>query len=206
MDDDKKAAASQRMKDRWAEKRAAKALKEQARTAAAVGIAPIPTDEPSEREKFLLAQIEQYKGELGIAKEKLTASQEAAFNAANVQGGDVEEIPTGKTKTVIKCVGYKRTGFENGRVTREPVFEEVEVPTYYYRIDMAPCGGMDLKINDVAYYHGQTVEVDIDTLRTIKDTVYKTWAHDAAVHGNKDENAYRPQTLKKISARGFANG
>jgi len=204
MDDDKKAAASQRMKDRWAEKRAAKAAKEQAKAAAAVGIDPLPTDEPTEREKFLLEQIEQHKKELGIVQAKLTASEQAIINASDAQWGtNIEEIPTGKTKMIIKCVGYKRTGFENGRVTREPIFEEVEVPTYRYKIDMAPCGGIDLKINDVAYYHGQTIEVDIDTLRTIKDTVYKTWAHDASVHGNKDENAYRPKTHEKISARGF---
>src|SRR6202790_3098464 len=42
---------------------------------------------------------------------------------------------------------------------------------YWYRIDLAPCGGTEIKINGTPYYHGSTYEFRTDMLRTVKEIV-----------------------------------
>jgi hypothetical protein len=161
-------------------------------------------DVPNEREKFLLDQIAEYKRKLGIAEDKLTAAEEAQLAAASSQGfGEIEEIPTGKTVTVKRVKEYKVVGHkDDGREIFKPVFKDVELPTFRYQIHMPPCGGTDLKINEVPFYHGAVYTVDIDTLRTIKEMVYRLWDHDRNIHGT-DENAYRKKAQPRVSARGY---
>ena len=66
---------------------------------------------------------------------------------------------------------------------------------------LPPVGGVDLKINDVSFYHGVVYELDIDTLRSVKEMVYRLWDHDRSIHGS-DENFYRkPQETTLTGAR-----
>ena len=157
--------------------------------------------------KRLLAEMADLKAQLAHEKSERTREQQDALELAQSQGvlmqTGIEEIPTGRKVSIEKCVRYKRVGFEKGRPVHEPVFEEVEVPTYYYKIDMPPCGGWDLKTNGMPIYQGSTVEVDVDTLRDLKDRIYRLWAHDASLHGN-DENAYRHKKNPSFSMRGRA--
>jgi carboxylesterase type B len=61
---------------------------------------------------------------------------------------------------------------------------------YWYRIDLAPCGGTEVKINGVPYYHGSTYEFETDLLRSIKEIVARTWDHENNIMG-ANENAYK---------------
>ena len=61
---------------------------------------------------------------------------------------------------------------------------------WWYRVDLAPCGGIDIRINGMQYVHGETYEFDTDTLRSIKEIVSRTWGHEANIHG-ENENAYK---------------
>jgi carboxylesterase type B len=61
---------------------------------------------------------------------------------------------------------------------------------WYYRIDMAPCGGTELRINGRPYLHGETYKFDTDTLRTVKEMVARTWVHENDINGHAF-NPYR---------------
>jgi len=61
---------------------------------------------------------------------------------------------------------------------------------YWYRIDLAPCGGTEVKINGTPYYHGSTYEFRTDLLRTVKEIVARTWDHENNIMGS-NENAYK---------------
>jgi carboxylesterase type B len=61
---------------------------------------------------------------------------------------------------------------------------------YWYRIDLAPCGGTEIKINGVPYYHGSTYEFETDLLRSIKEIVARTWDHENNIMG-ANENVYK---------------
>ena len=62
--------------------------------------------------------------------------------------------------------------------------------TWWYRIDLAPCGGTELKINGVPYYHGSTYKFTTDLLRSVKEIVARTWSHENAING-ANENPYK---------------
>src|ERR1700693_4859903 len=61
---------------------------------------------------------------------------------------------------------------------------------YWYRIDLAPCGGTEIKINGTPYYHGSTYEFRTDILRLVKENVARTWDHEKHIMGS-NENAYK---------------
>lgn len=61
---------------------------------------------------------------------------------------------------------------------------------WWYRIDLAPCGGTEIKINGMPYYHGQTYKFGTDLLRSIKEIVSRTWEHEASVNG-ANENVFK---------------
>jgi hypothetical protein len=167
-------------------------------------IEPVDASSSSAADK---ARIRDLEARLAASEAARTAEQQSALDIVKAQGlgmtAPTDERPTGRTVGIIKCVGYKRTGFEHGRVQREPVFEEVQVPTFYYKVIMAACGGLDLKLNGQPFCHGMTYEVDLDTLRTMKDIVWRTWTHDQSVHGDSAENAYRKQNNPVLNARAY---
>jgi hypothetical protein len=152
-------------------------------------------------------QIADLQKQLDSERTKRSEAESKALAQAEAQGSllqsGIQEVPTGKTKKVQRLVEYKNVGYkDDGREILKPVFELVEVPTFFYKIDMPPCGGTDLKINGVPYYHGATYEVTLDELQSIKDIVAKCWKHDADIHGT-DENFYRKPTQNRVSARGM---
>lgn len=86
----------------------------------------------------------------------------------------------------------------------QPVMEAPlhrEDGTYDYRIDLPPSGGMDLKINGVQYFHGQTYRFDVDLLRTVQEMIHRSWTHEETIHGS-NENSYRPHLNTTLTMRG----
>jgi hypothetical protein len=160
--------------------------------------------DPDNREA-LLKQIEELQAQLADQTEKLTEAQKAALAVAETQGAlfhnVIEEVPTGRTRTVQKLEKYKRVGFENGRPVLEPVFMEQEVPTWFYKIDLPPSGGEHIRINGAEFYHGSVGEFDMDTLRTVKDLVFRNWRHEESIMGS-NENAYRKPLRPVLSGGG----
>lgn len=63
-------------------------------------------------------------------------------------------------------------------------------PLYAYRVDLPASGGEFIRINGQALYHGSTYTFDTDMLRTIKEIVSRSWAHEKTIQGD-NENAYR---------------
>lgn len=165
-------------------------------------------DVPAENQAALLAQIADLREQLKAAKASRSESDASALATAQAQGmlmqRQIEEVPTGRTVRVPRLKEYKVVGHkDDGRDILKPVFHQVDIPTYFYKIDMPGCGGVDMKINGESYYHGAVYELDIDTLRTVKDAVFRLWKHDAEIHGS-DENFYRKPERRQISARGMA--
>jgi hypothetical protein len=160
----------------------------------------------------LKAKVRDLEAKLSAANESRSEAEKSALLAAESQGfvpnSGAEEVPTGRTVKVKKFQEWKSHGYkDNGDEIVTPVFKQVAEPTYFYRINMAPCGGSKLVINGTDYFHGATYEFDIDTLRAVKDIVFRTWSHDRDIHGS-DENFYRAKNkdinpLNRLSARGM---
>jgi hypothetical protein len=134
----------------------------------------------------LTKKLEEQGGELAVAKD-------AARAAADAQGGlpymqaTVEEQATGRSITV------KRAKNPWVKDAAKLEFETVEMPTYYYKIELPPSGGTDLKINGSAFYHGQVYEFSVDDLRMMKDMVARSWGHEANIKGSNENIFRRPQ-------------
>jgi len=72
---------------------------------------------------------------------------------------------------------------------------------WFYKIDLPPSGGSDIRFNGVPYYHGEQYKVDTDTLRSLKDVVARCWKHNDDINGN-NEDFYRKQTNKTLRGNG----
>lgn len=75
------------------------------------------------------------------------------------------------------------------------------VDMYKFKIDLAPSGGTDIKLNGIPYYHGEVYTFDTNTLRTVKEIVQRTWDHERSING-KNENVYRREMNTTLSGRG----
>lgn len=128
-----------------------------------------PEVEKQSTQDALLERIKQLEAELATEKAaKEIAEEESARVMAQAQvailTSGVVERPAGKT--------------EDGK------------DLWWYRIDLAPSGGTEIKINGFPYYHGQTYKFDTDMLRSIKEIVHRTWDHENNIMG-ANENMYR---------------
>lgn len=157
--------------------------------------------------KKLLAEIAGLKEKLAVSEQTRGESEKAALAAAEAQGANlmmqsnIMEVPTGKKIKVQKLDHYETVSYkDDGRPILKPKFKTVEVDTYFYKIDLPPVGGVGLTINGMPLYHGTVYEFDIDSLRTVKDLVFKVWKHEADIHGS-DENLYRKPEPKQISMK-----
>lgn len=190
----------EKAKERAAKARAAKAAKTS--HAEVVDISDVT---PSDTSK-LLAEIAGLREKLAASESGRSADQQAALELAKAQGsfiGQHDEVPSGRQVEIDVLDKYKVVDHHNdGRPILEAVFKKAMIDTYFYKIDMPPCGGLDLKINGVPYYHGSTVEVDLNVLRSMKEIVARCWLHDQSIHGS-DENFYRAPKKNTISARGM---
>lgn len=137
-------------------------------------------------EAELLAEIQSLREKLDHAVLEKTAAQEMATSIAEASafGGNGSEQPTGKTITIEVCINPAE------RDEKKLKFKPIEYPTFYYTIDLPVGAGNNLMTNGMAYYHGQTYEVDQMTLADLKSRVARTWDHEKSIHG-ENENAYR---------------
>jgi len=135
------------------------------------------------------------------------AADEANKRAADAQSfmvlqREITEIPTGKKVTVKRCKTYEVASYrDDGRPVHKPIFVDVELPTYQYRIDLPASGGQGVRLGEKWFYQDQTYEVDVDTLRTLKDIVHRAWWHEGTIKGN-NENVFRKPTHRVLSGRG----
>ena len=140
----------------------------------------------------LQEQVRALTAKIAEQAEALSAAESAARFSAESQGvpfmqNAMEEIPTGRK------VKIQRARNPWVRELSKLEFDEVEVPTYYYKIDLPASGGVDIKINGESKYHGQTYEFTLDELRTIKDIVARSWGHEATIRGSNENVFRRPQ-------------
>ena len=153
----------------------------------------------AQSEKELLAEIAALREKLGQRDKELTEAQALAQSMAEASvfmGGTSEEQATGRTVKMSVCVNPAE------RDERKLKYKEVQVPTYFYTIDLPAGAGVSLITNGTAYYHGQTYEVDHATLVDLKSRVARTWDHERAIH-SENANAYRKPTnvhLKSAAA------
>jgi len=156
---------------------------------------------PPEEVGRLTAEIERLKKALAASQEKTTEAEKTAKEAVAAQGqmnlvmqSEIREVPTGKKVMVQRLKEYKVRGYtDDNRPIRQPVFHEVELPTYFYKIDLPASGGDGVNIGGEWYYQGQPYEVDIDLLRTLKDIVHRAWAHEGTIKGNNENIFRRPE-------------
>lgn len=143
---------------------------------------------PSEVEA-LKAEVLRLSGELAEAQ----SSNEEAIRRAMMFKQDNDEVPTGRSIKVLKHKNPRQRGEESDTL-------EVEVPTFYYMIDMPPVGGVAIKVNGEELFHGQTYELTMDQVRMVKEIVYRLRAHEASLQGN-NENTYRKPTHATFSGK-----
>ncbi len=164
---------------------------------------------PQEEVVRLQAEVEKLTKALSAEVDARGKAEDEARAAASAQGvafmqREIQEVPTGKKVTVQRCERYETKGYkDDGTPIQKPIFKDVELPTYFYKIDLPPSGGTAVKINGEGFYHGETYELDLDLLRTIKDIVHRSWAHEATIKGS-NENAYRRPQNRVLSGAGRA--
>ena len=156
--------------------------------------------------KKLLAEIADLKAKLAGEVTKRTKAEQDVLDAVEAQGSGalqpaVEERPTGKHIEIQVLDKYETVGYkDDGRPILRPVFKKEKVPTYFYKIDIPPVGGLGLIINGVHMYHGTVYELDIHSLRSVKDMVGKIWKHERDIHGH-DENEYGRAQVRNTAKR-----
>lgn len=156
----------------------------------------------------LLAEIADLKGKLAGETAARTKAEQTAIEAAEAQIGlpNVEEMPTGRMVKVQRCKEYETVGYkDDGRPILKPVFATVELPEYAYKIDLPPVGGEGLKVNGISLVHGGVYKLDIDSLRSVKEMVYRCWDHDRNIHGQQENDFGRRQVQQKASRLGFGS-
>lgn len=171
---------------------------------ALAAVASIEQTSSSDVQK-LLDEIAGLKEKLAVSETARGAAETSALEQAQAQGvmmqSGIVEVPTGKKIKVARLDRYETVSYkDDGRPILKPKFRQEEVPTFFYKIDLPPVGGLGLTINGMPLYHNTVYEFDLDTLRTVKDMVYKCWKHDSDIHGS-DENQYRKPTNTTLSMR-----
>ena len=144
--------------------------------------------------KDLQDKIRLLEGELKASEEKRITSEEIQkefAQAAQFSSGGIDERPTGKTRTIKRCINPWE------RDKDELEWETFIVPTYFYTVKLPVGAGLDITVNGIKYYHGETYTFDLYELRDIKSMVARTWDHEKSIHGD-NENAYRRPTEKFV--------
>ena len=145
--------------------------------------------------KALQDQIESLQAQLGVEKQARTAAEEMAHATAQASSFTMtaaEEQPTGKTISINMCANPWE------RDVKKQIFKDVDIPTFYYNIQLPSGAGWALTTNGIDFYHGETYEVDYHTLVDLKSRVARTWEHEKNIHG-ENENAYRKPTHLRVA-------
>lgn len=165
-------------------------------------------DAPVDDVEVLRARVAELTAALDAQRSDAEKNARSAAEAESFMQRERAEVPSGTFRTVERCARdpkgrlmYKHVGYSEGRSVREPVMEEVEVPEYWYKIDMPPVGGTDLKINGVPMEQGALVKLTLDELSSVKEMIYRLWQHEHNISGS-NENFYRKPVQRQLSARG----
>lgn len=153
----------------------------------------------------LKKQVAELQVSLAAEKEARTQAElvmmemaEASSASSGIVQVASDEIPTGKTIKMSICSNpYERD-------ERKQKFKQVDVPTFFYNIQLPTGAGTHLMTNGEQFFHGETYEFDEFTLREIKSRVARCWDHEKSIHGN-NENAYRKPTNVLFQAKRSAN-
>jgi hypothetical protein len=86
--------------------------------------------------------------------------------------------------------GFVQIGDPNENYAGEMEIDGEMTPMYFYRIDLAPCGGTDIRLSGETFFHGEVYKVTVHQLRTLREIVNRTWGHEAQINGT-NENFYR---------------
>jgi hypothetical protein len=153
----------------------------------------------------LEAEIAELRKKLQVSDEARSDAEKAALAAAEAQGAlmqrEIQEVATGKTKKVRRANGYEVDHYtSDNREVLKPIWHDVQLATYFYKVDLPPVGGDGLNTNGIPLLHGVVYELDIDTLRSVKERVYRLWDHERNISGSNENFYHRPQT-PTISAR-----
>jgi len=90
--------------------------------------------------------------------------------------------------------GFVQPGDPNETYAGE---DDEGTPLYYYRIDMAPCGGTDIRLSGETFFHGEVYKVTVHQLRTLREIVNRTWGHEQQINGT-NENFYRKPQNRQL--------
>ena len=85
-----------------------------------------------------------------------------------------------------------------------PTGKMIEEDVWYLPIDL-PFGGdkdCSVKINGHPFYAGQTYKVRTSTLRSLKDAIFRSWKHEAEIHG-QNESPYRKETRVTFNSKDY---
>lgn len=131
--------------------------------------------------KELMEQVAELQAKLLDANSRTEQAEAAAVAAAS------PDAATGRSIKVKRCLNPAEPE------SKKQIWDDVEVPTFMYRVELPAGAGIHLTRNGVHYYHGQEYELDYYTLVDVKSMVARTWDHEKSIHGD-NENAYRKQT------------
>lgn len=151
---------------------------------------------PAAKQAALEARIAELEKEIETERGLRSQSEQDALRLAESQGmlmqREIVEVPTGRYATVYRqeSLFVKSHRPDDGRPVLAAKLKKVKVPTFFYKIDLPPVGGLDIKVNGKSYPHGMVFEYDEDLLRSVKDIVARCWAHENSLHTN-NENVYR---------------
>lgn len=143
--------------------------------------------------KLMQEEVARLKKSLGLSEKARSEAEETALamTQASAFTGNTEEQPTGNTVSIEVCLNPAE------RDEKKLKYKSVDFPTYFYQIQLPTAAGLDLTTNGIAYYHGQTYELDPMTLNDIKSRVARCWDHEKSIHGD-NENAYRKPTNRQL--------
>ena len=144
-------------------------------------------------------EIRRLQKELGVETTKRNEAEQiaVALTQASQFGGESEEQPTGKTVKQNVCLNPWE------RKEDKQKFKEIDVPTYFYTIELPAAAGLSLVTNGVDYFHGKTYEVTPDMLADLKSRVARCWDHEKSIHSD-NENAYRKPTHAHVMSKAAA--
>ena len=136
---------------------------------------------------------------LDESSKKILALEAAAEAAGTEQltsyGRQVQERFIGKRKV---------EGLKYDHKKKEYMPHEFEVDMFEYLVDLAPNQGTEIKINSKPYQHNEIIEVDANTLRTLKEMIARGWVHESQVNGSQESKFRSPQQRPALSMKGMS--
>lgn len=148
----------------------------------------------------LRAQIERLQTALeskNKQNDELSEMAKAMAHAGQFFASTSEEQPTGRSIKVKRCANPHERDKDLQR------WVTIELPTYYFNIQLPAGAGLSLSTNGIEYFHGETYEFDVETLAEIKSRIARCWDHEKSIHGD-NENAYRRPANKHLLSKAAA--